>query len=167
MRKTALLISAVFLMFLASSMVAGSLNVKAETCSDLWFARNQIYANNGYCFKSRRAINTFGRNCFPPYGRLSRNQQARVNAIKARERRRGCGRGGSGPAPQSVYASMSCADLWYARNDIYARNGHCFKTARGRNTFGRGCFPPYGKLGRSDRRRVAEIKRWEGRNGCR
>ncbi|PLX34824.1 MAG: hypothetical protein C0605_12375 [Hyphomicrobiales bacterium] len=62
---------------------------------------------------------------------------------------------------------MSCNDLWYARNSIFARNGHCFKTRRGRNAFGAGCFPPYGRLGRADQRQVDDIRYWERRYGCR
>ncbi|HHK73550.1 MAG TPA: YARHG domain-containing protein [Rhizobiales bacterium] len=62
---------------------------------------------------------------------------------------------------------MSCNDLWYARNAIYARNGHCFKTRRGRAAFGRGCFAPYGRLGRADQREVNRIQALERRQGCR
>lgn len=65
------------------------------------------------------------------------------------------------------YRSMDCSELWYARNAIYADKGHCFKTRRGRRAFGRNCFPPYGKLNRSERRRVNRIIDWEYRRGCR
>lgn len=35
---------------------------------------------------------------------------------------------------------MTCDDLWYARNAIFARNGYCFQGARGQATFGNaGC----------------------------
>lgn len=73
-------------------------------------------------------------------------------------------------APQAAaqsYRYMSCDELWYARNEIYAEKGYCFKTARARAVFGRGCFPPYGKLTAREQRRVSEIERWEYRNGCR
>ena len=63
-------------------------------------------------------------------------------------------------------AGMSCGELWYARNEIYARNGYCFKTARARAQFGPGCFPPYGQLGGWEKRRVDELQYWERRNGC-
>ncbi|MCB1379939.1 MAG: YARHG domain-containing protein [Alphaproteobacteria bacterium] len=62
---------------------------------------------------------------------------------------------------------MSCDELWYARNEIYAENGYCFKTRRARSVFGRGCFPPYGRLSPREQRRVSEIERWEYRKGCR
>lgn len=61
---------------------------------------------------------------------------------------------------------MSCGALWRARNEIYARNGHCFSTARGRAVFGGGCFPPYGQLRGRERSRVNEIQIWERRKGC-
>ena len=63
-------------------------------------------------------------------------------------------------------ASMSCGELWQARNEIYARNGYCFKTARARAEFGPGCFPPYGQLSGWETRRVDELQYWERRNGC-
>ena len=35
------------------------------------------------------------------------------------------------PAGAQDAASMSCGELWYARNAIYARRGYCFETERG------------------------------------
>ncbi|MGH6835743.1 MAG: YARHG domain-containing protein [Methylocella sp.] len=70
------------------------------------------------------------------------------------------------PAMAQNAASMSCSQLWYARNQIYARNGYCFETARARETFGAGCFPPYGKLDGWERDRVQELQMWERRKGC-
>lgn len=64
-------------------------------------------------------------------------------------------------------AQDRCADLWYARNEIYARNGYCFKTARGRAAFGAGCFPPYGRLSGAEKRQVGAIEREEYALGCR
>lgn len=61
---------------------------------------------------------------------------------------------------------MSCSELWYKRNEIYARNGYCFNTARARSVFGRGCFPPYGHLSGWEKDRVNEIQYWEAQNGC-
>ena len=73
---------------------------------------------------------------------------------------------GATPSLAQGYRAMSCGDLWYARNAIYADKGYCFKTARARAVFGRGCFPPYGRLTRSERRRIVAIERWEARRGC-
>lgn len=70
------------------------------------------------------------------------------------------------PARAQHPGSMSCYELWHARNAIYARNGYCFKTARARAEFGPGCFPPYGELRGWERRRVNELQMWESRNGC-
>lgn len=70
------------------------------------------------------------------------------------------------PARAQHPSDMSCDELWYERNKIYARNGYCFKTARARAEFGPGSLPPYGDLRGWERRRVNEIQMWESRNGC-
>lgn len=66
----------------------------------------------------------------------------------------------------SYYAQLSCGQLWYERNKIMANHGYCFKTSRAINTFGRACFPPYGKLPSNFRSVVNEIRGWERRRGC-
>lgn len=65
------------------------------------------------------------------------------------------------------YSGMSCDQLWYERNAIYAAKGYCFKTQRARNVFGRACFPPYGQLTPAETRRVNAIEQWERYQGCR
>lgn len=80
---------AVFVL-IAASAAALSAPAAAETCDQLWQTRNAIFAEAGHCFKSPRAIATFGPRCYPPYGRLNRAQEARVDAIAAHERRLGC-----------------------------------------------------------------------------
>lgn len=60
------------------------------SCDQLWRARNEIYARNGYCFTTERAQAVFGSGCFPPYGRLSGWEKARVNELQMWERRKGC-----------------------------------------------------------------------------
>ncbi|MGE3245286.1 MAG: YARHG domain-containing protein [Beijerinckiaceae bacterium] len=70
------------------------------------------------------------------------------------------------PASAQGYSNMSCSQLWYARNRIYADAGYCFNTARARRQFGAGCFPPYGQLNSWQRQRVNEIQYWERENGC-
>ena len=69
-------------------------------------------------------------------------------------------------ASAANYAGMTCGQLWYARNAIYAQNGYCFKTARARAVFGRGCFPPYGRLSNWEQKQVNDIMYWERRKGC-
>jgi hypothetical protein len=63
-------------------------------CEDLWVARNSIYKEAGYCFKTARAINYFGN-----YGcrydveaalPLSPDQRARISRILSQERNNGC-----------------------------------------------------------------------------
>ncbi len=69
-------------------------------------------------------------------------------------------------AQANNYAAMTCSQLWYARNAIYAANGYCFRTAQARAVFGAGCFPPYGRLSRYDQQSVNEIGYWERVKGC-
>jgi hypothetical protein len=71
-----------------------------------------------------------------------------------------------GSAMAQDYRDMSCEELWYERNAIYADKGYCFETARARRAFGPGCFPPYGELNRSEQEEVEEIKYLEQRKGC-
>lgn len=71
-----------------------------------------------------------------------------------------------GSAMAANYAYMSCGQLWYARNAIYAQEGFCFKTTAGQNAFPNSCFPPYGKLTKWEAKEVAKIKYWENRKGC-
>ena len=79
---------------------------KADSCDQLWRARNSIFAEAGHCFKTSRAIAIFGTGCYPPYGRLEAAQEARVNAIIAEESRLGC----SGSAPSGGDALLPPPD---------------------------------------------------------
>ncbi|MGH1417971.1 MAG: YARHG domain-containing protein [Hyphomicrobiaceae bacterium] len=74
--------------------------------------------------------------------------------------------GDDGELGTSYYAGLSCRQLWYERNSIFASRGQCFKTKRARSVFGKGCFPPYGKLPSNLRNVVKEIRSWERRKGC-
>ena len=69
------------------------------SCYNLWYARNAIFADQGYCFESARTVNTFGRRCYSPYGRLSAWQKEQISNIKYWERRRGCNGNGSVSRP--------------------------------------------------------------------
>jgi len=73
----------------ALSIVAVS-QASAQSCGELWYQRNAIYAEAGYCFQTARARSVFGAGCFPPYGELTRTQRAQVNAIQQQERYMGC-----------------------------------------------------------------------------
>jgi hypothetical protein len=72
----------------------------AQSCDQLWHARNSIFAAAGHCFKTPRAVAVFGTRCHPPYGQLTGAQQARVNSITAQERQLGCDGGPSGQDAQ-------------------------------------------------------------------
>lgn len=73
----------------------------------------------------------------------------------------------SQPAQAQALRYMSCGELWYARNEIYAAHGYCFRTARARAVFGRQCLTRNVRLSRYERNRVADIRYWERRKGCR
>ena len=64
--------------------------VEGWSCDRLWYERNAIYAARGYCFKTSRAISTFGKGCFAPFGKLSGAEKRRVAELQAMERQFGC-----------------------------------------------------------------------------
>ena len=53
---------------------------------------------------------------------------------------------------------LGCRDLWYARNEIYARNGYIFRTRRGQRAFGRGGYTRNPRLNRVERLNIRRIK---------
>ena len=70
--------------------------VRAETCDDLWYARNEIYKAQGYCFRTRRGIEAFG-NAGCQYDNaeelpLSNSQRRSIAEIQREERARRCPR---------------------------------------------------------------------------
>ena len=70
--------------------------VRAETCDDLWYARNEIYKAQGYCFRTRRGIDAFG-NAGCSYDNaedvpLSSSQRRAIADIQREERARRCPR---------------------------------------------------------------------------
>ncbi len=151
-------------------------------CNTLWVARNEIYARNGYCFRTRRAIRYFGNaGCWTRNPPLNRFERANVARIKARERALGCRVAGGVAAPPPPPAgvappppaagglwNMSCQQLWVARNSIYKRNGYCFRTRRAINYFGNaGCWTRNPRLSRWEQRQVDAIRRVERAKGCR
>ena len=60
------------------------------SCEQLWKERNSIYADNGYCFETAKAIAVFGHGCFPPYGRLKALDKGLVAEVESWEHRKGC-----------------------------------------------------------------------------
>ena len=66
-------------------------DLRQLSCQALWEVRNQIYSENGYCFRTQRAINLFGNDgCYTRNPDLSPIEEANVAAISAVEARKGC-----------------------------------------------------------------------------
>lgn len=63
-------------------------------CGNLWFLRNAIYDDNGYCFKTEQGISAFGNDAciFNKIGDVPLNKYERYNVglIQRVERRKGC-----------------------------------------------------------------------------
>jgi len=76
----------------------------------------------------------------------------------------------SSAAAQDELSTMSCGDLWYRRNAIFARNGYCFKTDRAIRVFGNsGCrfdVESDVPMSRAEREEVEVIRAIERRRGC-
>lgn len=61
------------------------------SCDDLWFHRNRIFHENGYCFSSERGIATFGNEgCFTKTPELSGRDAELMQIIKTGEKELGC-----------------------------------------------------------------------------
>jgi hypothetical protein len=78
------------------AMTAHPLPAWAESCDDLWYARNEIYKAQGYCFRTRRGIEAFG-NAGCQYDNadevpLSAAQRRTIADIQREERARRCPR---------------------------------------------------------------------------
>ncbi|WP_375460830.1 YARHG domain-containing protein [uncultured Enterovirga sp.] len=69
---------------------------RGPNCEFLWTMRNEIYKENGYCFRTQRAISAFGNEgCrFSDIGAvpLNRIERANVATIAGVEREKGCPR---------------------------------------------------------------------------
>ena len=82
--------------FLLAALLVGAsvIPAHAQSCGDLWYERNAIYKDAGYCFNTPRGIRTFG-NAGCQYDNvndvpLSANSRARVAEIVRMERMYGC-----------------------------------------------------------------------------
>jgi hypothetical protein len=78
------------------AVAATPLPARAESCDDLWYARNEIYKAQGYCFRTRRGIEAFG-NAGCQYDNadevpLSAAQRRTIADIQREERARRCPR---------------------------------------------------------------------------
>lgn len=77
----------------AAPLFAAS-DAQAQSCGELWYQRNSIYKAAGYCFKTARAIRTFG-NAGCGYDSeyalpLSPDQRGTIARIVRAERELGC-----------------------------------------------------------------------------
>ena len=86
--------AAVTLAAAAMPAMAGDVQGDAYDCKELWVMRNQIYKDNGYCFKTSKAINYFG-NAGCEYDSeaavpLSKSERRMIRDIKRSEARQGC-----------------------------------------------------------------------------
>src|SRR6478735_3401092 len=59
---------------------------------------------------------------------------------------------------QGELANASCDELWQARNEIYAREGYKFQTARGIAAFGSGGTTSNPKFNPTEQKNIAMIK---------
>lgn len=76
---------------LTTGLIALAPAASAASCWDLWYERNAIFDDNGYCFSSSLGKRTFDNaDCWTRDPALSQWEQRRVAQIKAEERRRGC-----------------------------------------------------------------------------
>ncbi|MFO1185546.1 MAG: YARHG domain-containing protein [Bauldia sp.] len=64
---------------------------------------------------------------------------------------------------QSDLTRLDCNGLWRARNEIYARNGFRFQTARGQAEFGTNGWTSNPPLNAVEQANIALIQRIEGR----
>lgn len=61
------------------------------SCYDLWYARNAIYDDNGYCFKTSLGKEVFDNSdCWTSKPKFSKKEWATILAIKDEEDARGC-----------------------------------------------------------------------------
>lgn len=64
---------------------------QAASCYDMWYERNLIYAENGYCFSSSLGKRVFaGYDCWTKNPALSSLEKQRVAQLRAEEKRRRC-----------------------------------------------------------------------------
>ncbi len=85
-------------LLLAALPYAGDASAQYDgsSCGELWYARNEIYKDAGYCFRTQRGIRAFG-NAGCRYDDvedvpLSANQRRAVAEIQRWERIKGCPR---------------------------------------------------------------------------
>jgi hypothetical protein len=86
--------STLLALVLGGAAILAASEAEAQSCGELWYRRNSIYKAAGYCFKTTRAIRTFG-NAGCSYDSeydlpLSSNQRRVISDIVRSERDLGC-----------------------------------------------------------------------------
>jgi hypothetical protein len=75
----------------AIALIAPGTALAATSCFDLWYARNAIYDENGYCFKTDLAQEYFDNSdCWTSKPKFSKKEWAAILAIKDEEEARDC-----------------------------------------------------------------------------
>lgn len=63
----------------------------ADSCYDLWYERNAIYDDNGYCFKTDLGKRVFDNSdCYTNKPTFSKAEWRRIEQIRRQEKRLGC-----------------------------------------------------------------------------
>jgi hypothetical protein len=143
----------------------------AQTCVDLWIARNAIYKARGYCFKTQLATNYFGKGGCKYEDEdqlpLTPAETNRIHEITAQESKMSCRVNDNIALTDS---SVSCDQLWVERNFLYKKRGYCFRTPRAITYFGNtGCSVQNESdvpLSPTDRARISQIAKLERAYVC-
>jgi YARHG domain len=79
------------LTLLASGFIGVAAPAMAASCYDLWYERNAIYNDNGFCFQTQLGRDTFDNSdCYTSHPSLSASEQKRVNWLRRQERMSHC-----------------------------------------------------------------------------
>ena len=118
MRKKALAI------VLALVALAITPAVAVADCNDLWYERNQIFDDYGFCFKTKRGRDTFDNSdCNTSNPKLSAADRRKVKRIEAKERRQGCSGGQSNrqrpPRNKPCMDDSDCSGGYYCSINDY------------------------------------------------
>ena len=164
-------------------------DVKDLDCQRLFIARNEIYARNGYCFRSPEAKALFKGICRSEQTDiLSDLEFKNTRMIHTFEVKKGCRVPQEATVPPILQGrqrwlfpdssrraladkdigQLDCRQLYIARNEIYARNGLCFKTKAATEIFGNeGCSTQsLDILNRVEDQNVKFIRSHEQRKSC-
>ena len=76
---------------LSLGLVTVAAPAMAASCYDLWYERNSIYNDNGFCFKTKLGKQTFDNSdCYTSYPAFSNWEQDRIDWLRRQERKKHC-----------------------------------------------------------------------------